>query len=243
MIPTYQNGGTVDTQRLYADILRAGLVLLKNLDPSSSEVILHMAGRLGSLNVGIDEELLGPTVMELRYDPSKIKDGAKAAYFTANEFPLHTDVSYVPVPPRLMLMHCVHASPDGGGVTRISNCKAAFESLGAADRCRLEAPICRFIYPPNCKLGESEPLPIHAAGMWRFKFDSMRFPDDMTGTIQRFNQALNRFAQHLMLERGDLLIVDNHRIAHGRTAFQPGGPNMQERTLLRTYASLTKVPE
>lgn len=238
MIPTYQDGAAVNSDCLHADILRVGFVLLKNLDPSSPEIILQVAKALGSLNVGIAEELLGPTVMELRYDQSKIVDGAKAAYFTSNAFPLHTDVSYVHNPPRLMLLHCVHPSPDAGGVTILSDCRAASERLDDDDLSRLDAPVYHFIYPPNCPQGESKSLPIRTPGMWRFKLESMRFPDAMAGTVQRFTQALNEIAQTRLLERGDLLIVDNHRVAHGRTAFQPSSPGLPERRLLRVYASL-----
>ncbi len=55
--------------------------------------------------------------------------------------------------------------------------------------------------------------------------------------VQRFHDALVRIALVVELQRGDLLVVDNHRVTHGRKAFQPQFGQLSERHLLRTYAA------
>ena len=80
------------------------------------------------------------------------------------------------------------------------------------------------------------PLPAQAAGEggpWGIRFNLR----DFVGYGERFGPLLSpaqhdalraamaaaeRHAQRLMLEAGDCLVVDNHRVLHGRSAFTPG---------------------
>ena len=215
----------------------SGTALLRNLDPSTPDELLRVGEILGGFETGIEEELLGARIMHLRYDPVKIAPGQKPAYFTADHFALHTDVSYVPNPPRYMLLHCVHPDPGGGGSSQLADCDAAFALLDESDREVLTQKVFRFIYPPNCAVGESEPFAIREQAIWRFKYTSMRIPEFAIGAVERFHQALTDVSELLLLTRGDLLVVDNHRIAHGRTTFGRPGPGLPERHLMRLYAT------
>jgi alpha-ketoglutarate-dependent taurine dioxygenase len=215
----------------------AGAVLLRNLDPDTPDELLRVGKILGSLEVGIEEDLLGPRIMHLRYDSAKVVPAQKPAYFTADHFPLHTDVSYVPNPPRFMLLHCVHPDPGGGGSSQLADCGVAFALLDESDHKTLSTSAFRFRYPPNCTLGESDPFPICDQALWRFKYTSMRIPEFASGAVERFHQALTKISVSLLLSRGDLLIVDNHRIAHGRSAFRTPQRGLPERHLMRLYAT------
>lgn len=97
-VVVHEDGARAAADTLLDELSATGIVLLRNLDPSSPEAILRVARQIGTLDLGIDEELIGPAVMDLRYDPVKITPEEKPAYFTSNFFPLHTDVSYVPTP-------------------------------------------------------------------------------------------------------------------------------------------------
>lgn len=238
----YEDGARADAETLLVALAATGIVLLRNLDPSSPESILSVANLIGTLDLGIDEELAGPTVMDLRVMDSrvgrdKITPEEKPAYFTSNFFPLHTDVSYVPNPPEFMLLHCAHPDPGGGGVTLLADCDEAGTLISRSDRATLARRVFKFLYPPNCPAGESGVHAIDAPKLWRFKHAAMRIPRFAEGAVASFHEALAEVTVPLFLERGDLLIADNHRIAHGRTAFNPAPNHGPGRHILRVYAN------
>lgn len=221
--------------RVLHELAERGIVLFDDVDPDDDQLALAVADWLGSTDIGIDEELSGPKVMHLRYDPMKAVKSARPAYFTADAFSLHTDMSYVDHPPKFLLTHCVYPDESGGGITLFSDCRAAFLQMPETERSILSQPIFRFAYPPGCPLGESNSLPIHdpGASMWRFRLDGMIIPDDAGDVVMEFSRRLNQLTQKIALKRGDLVIMDNHRIAHGRTQFDAA---KSRRHLRRIYA-------
>lgn len=237
-----EDGAPADAHSLLETLAATGIALIRNLDPSSPEVILGVANLIGTLDLGIDEELAGPTVMDLRVRESrigadKITPEEKPAYFTSNFFPLHTDVSYVPTPPEFMLLHCAHPDPGGGGVTLLADCDEAAALISAQDRAMLSQQVFKFLYPPNCPVGESDTHAICAPQLWRFKHAAMCIPHFAESAVANFHRALEQVSVTFFLERGDLLIVDNYRIAHGRTAFNPAPHDGPGRHILRVYAN------
>jgi alpha-ketoglutarate-dependent taurine dioxygenase len=221
-----------------ADLRGDGLSLLCDVDPSDEQAILNIASTIGSLDLGVDIELAGPPVMDLRYDPRKVAVSDRPAYFTADYFPLHTDLSYVVTPPRYLLMHCVVPALSGQGLILLSDCRLAFNALSRDERDLLSTPIFRFRFPPNCPLGQSEEVAVYdtRTHSWRFRPDSMIIPPHAQGTVDEFSAALDTARVALSLEAGNLLIVDNHRMVHGRTAFDSGDADDYGRHLRRTYA-------
>lgn len=218
-----------------------GACWLAGLDASTQNPLLAWAQTLGSWDLGIAEELLGPRIMHLRFDPEKIELASQPTYFTSDEFPLHTDVSYVPNPPGLMLMHCVRPDPAGGGQVLLASCDAALRLLPDDVVASLQQPVFRFLYPPACPVGASEPAAILEQGRWRFKYACMDFADELDSAVDAFHQALQSVCEPVTMQAGDLLIVDNHRMAHGRTAFGGGGVAANDphtgRHIMRCYVN------
>lgn len=138
---------------------RAGAVVLSGLDCGSADAMRALANAIGSADTGIDEDLIGPPVMHLRHDPDRSARTHQPAYFTADAFPLHTDVSYVACPPRYVLVHCVDPGGPGGECLLADN-RPAIASLDPASRETLTRPWYRFAFPPGCQQGESHPCPI-----------------------------------------------------------------------------------
>lgn len=213
-------GAEASVEKVRDQLQTDGVCLLSNLDASSPDHLLSWAERLGSWDLGIAEELLGPRIMHLRYDPEKVELADQPTYFTSDEFPLHTDVSYVPKPPELMLMHCVRPDPAGGGKVLLSHCDSALKLLPDDVIDSLRKPVFRFLYPPACPVGASEPAAILERGRWRFKYARMEFAEEYAPAVNALYQAFLAVRETLMLRAGDLLIVDNHRVLHGRTAFK-----------------------
>lgn len=201
-----------------------------------AQFLLGAAASVGSLDLEIDEELAGPAIMNIKHDPVKASKADRPAYFSNDAFPLHTDLSYVVNPPRFLLMLCLAPDASGGGLITVSDCQHAWRRLSSSNRRPLTMPQFRFRNPPNTPTGDAGALPIsysaHGWHVWRYRRDSMSVPEDTLSAIDDFAFILEQTTTTFGLSAGELLIVDNHRMTHGRTAFDATGP----RHFLRSYA-------
>ena len=234
---TYKDNQSFTKNTLLTDLDQTGIVLIKGVNPDSDQPLLRLGRMLGTTDVGIDAELLGPLIMHLRENSDKAQNNHLPSYFTSNFFPLHTDVSYVPHPPKFMLLHCIHPDPGGGGINLLADCDKALASLADNERNTIGLKLFNFLYPPNCSEGQSQAHAIFEDGLWRYKYSSMDFPEQASSVVENFNRILADVSISILLERGDLLVVDNHRIAHGRTAFNRVHSNQPGRHIKRLYAT------
>ena len=223
--------------RAYLD--EFGFALCTDFPTLSPDSLIAFADSLGTKDLSIDPELSGPLIMSIRYDEIKAPNRERPAYFSHDAFPIHTDMSYVRNPPRLLFMLCVTPDAAGGGLTVLSDCQSAWEPLLARHRRELERPQFRFRHPPNTQEGEIGEVPISEPGpvrrMWRYRIDSMTVPSSATEAVESFSEGLEEGSFQFRLRAGDLIVVDNHRMLHGRTAFDPAA-SPTPRHLLRTYA-------
>ena len=212
------------------------MALVNDVQPDEA-TILACARGLGSYKLLAPEHLSGPPVMHLRFDEAKAQSASRQAYFTCGEFPLHTDLSYVPKPPRYMLALCIEADQSGGGITTVASLEAAWSRISAREQKLLRQSVFSFKNAPNTgdDVCSKQPIyrPNRSRGIWRFRQDSLIVPDNAVAAIHSFSAALEQEKMHLLLRSGDLLIVDNHRIAHGRTSFE--APSA--RHFLRAYSN------
>lgn len=220
---------------LLGAIDRNGVCLLRGVGRDES-AILEVARQLGSPELKIAEELAGPPVMHLRYDQDKIDQSGRPAYYTNSEFPLHTDLSYVADPPRYLVTLCIEADAQGGGLTTLADIELAWGLLREADRKTLTERCYSFENAPNTGTGVCRDQPIFELRdgnpLWRFRQDTLICPEHASAAIRNLTGVLERTRKTLALRPGDLLAIDNHRIAHGRTGFRIPSA----RHLLRAYA-------
>ena len=134
-------------------------------------------------------------------------------------FPLHTDESFELQPARWVLLHCWRPSATGGE-TRLADshlvAKRAERSLGIA--------LSQWHLPYPC--GD---MPTLAADLRvRFNRAECEFAASrrawppgpaLAHWLDRFEQAFEQVADGCRLNSGDLLIIDNWRVLHGRCAF------------------------
>jgi alpha-ketoglutarate-dependent taurine dioxygenase len=141
---------------------------------------------------------------------------------------LHIDAPNVEAVPECTCLLVLRPDPAGGGASVLGDLHAALAAMGEADRAVLRLPVF-------CE-GRAEGL--HGVGAPRMPFPVLeddaqgrprwvRWAGKMTAdernaahraVLDRFAAALADTAVAVTLGRGQLLILDQRRIAHGRTA-------------------------
>jgi alpha-ketoglutarate-dependent taurine dioxygenase len=129
-------------------------------------------------------------------------------------FPLHTDESFCDDPAHWLLLHCWRSAPVGG----VSLFADVQEVLRHAERSlRIALEQMRLPYPG----GDRVTLDIHG----RVRFNALeclasgRQSPAAALWLPRLIKAFALAAQELRLDSGDLLLIDNWRVLHGRSAF------------------------
>lgn len=134
-------------------------------------------------------------------------------------FALHSDESFELQPARWVLLHCWRASADGGE-TRLADLRRV---VAEAER-TLTIALSQWHLPYPC----GDLTTLDAQGRVRFNRAECElaatqrgWPLDTAsvGWLDRFERAFERAAFSCRLDSGDLLIIDNWRILHGRCAF------------------------
>ena len=157
--------------------------------------------------------------------------------FTDRGLELHTDNPYRAVPPALQVLHCLQAAP--GGETLLADGIAAAETLRAEDPaafdCLTRHPVC-FAWQDETTILEAQ-APIISLGHdgqpngIRFNHRSLASPHLPLSLQTEWRRAYRAFARILsrpsqqtrfQMASGDIIIFDNERMLHGRTAFPPG---------------------
>lgn len=138
------------------------------------------------------------------------------------DFALHTDESFLEHPARHVLLHCWRPAVTGGA-TQVADSRALAATVDrvewiawnqlrlpypCGDRCSIEAGTTRF----NVDHCTAAPLtPVQST--W----------------LARFAASAKRVSRELSLAAGDLLLLDNERMLHGRSAFDATSPRLLKR--------------
>jgi gamma-butyrobetaine dioxygenase len=152
--------------------------------------------------------------------------------------PPHTDEAYRHHAQGLALFHCLQAAKGGGGVTIL------VDGFKVAEDLRRENPAAFELLTrvPQQFAQRYDSLDLRSAARLiacdldgqivgvRFNMLGSIAPDLPQELISQFYDALRQLAVlhrdtnnwlQILLEPGDLLIIDNERVLHGRTAFDP----------------------
>jgi gamma-butyrobetaine dioxygenase len=155
--------------------------------------------------------------------------------YTDRGLGLHTDNPYRDPVPGFQALHCLHASREGGD-SLFADGWAVAEHLRATDPdsfATLTTTAVPFYYrSAKAELRAERPLiQLTARGVVSAVHYNNRSIAPLqlnTSQLQRFYRAYQRlalllreprFQMHLRLRPGDLVVFDNQRILHGRTAF------------------------
>jgi gamma-butyrobetaine dioxygenase len=184
------------------------------------------------------------------FDVRSVVEPTNLAY-TALGLGAHTDNPYRDPVPSLQLLHCLSSSASGGESTLVDGfcVTEALRADDPADFALLAGQCVTFAYRDDgAELSASAPLieldPHGAVRAVRFNARSMQSPSMPAPELAAWYDAYLRFARlledarfqvGLRLEPGDLFIVDNRRVLHGRA---PYAATAGERHLQGCYADI-----
>jgi gamma-butyrobetaine dioxygenase len=226
---------SVDGRTLDSDAVRLksvetflthGIVIIRNL-PTEPECILEVAGRFGHVretNFGrLFEVYSRPGSNDLAYRPVPLS--------------AHTDNPYREPVPGIQLLHCLVNETAGGWSTLVDSLSVA-QALQEEDPAGLQLlaslPVRFRFIDANEELIERRPIVQRDASgrmtgvHYSPRLDYLPLLDgDTTRRFQRARRRLSelfadpRFELRFPLRAGELMMFNNSRVLHGRTAYDP----------------------
>ncbi len=204
-----------------------------------SEFALLTVGRRLGQPVGYAPEHGGDLVQNI----SPVARDAERQVSTSSKSTLafHTEAAFHPHRPRYLLLLCLKGDP--AAATTLCSVRALTDALSARDRAVLAsarfttAADESYVGGPSSK--RSLPRAILTGDLARPKLwldaDLMRGTDDEAqGALERLSALASEQATGVILEAGDLLVIDNDVAVHGRSPFQPRFDGT-DRWLQRTF--------
>ena len=217
------------TEQVSAAVARDGIAVIRNV-PTEPGTVLDVGRTLGFVRETNYGDLFDVIA---RPDPANLAD-------TAVGLPLHTDNPYRDPCPTVQLLHCLRSDGDGGA-SRFS------DGLAGAERLRhlhphlfdrlASTPVLFRYHGDGGDLRARRPLiDVAPDGEVRgvaVNHRSMEAPDLDDASVDEFYEAYAAFVEildasdavaELTMGPGDLVVFDNRRVLHGRTAFEVTGP-------------------
>lgn len=132
--------------------------------------------------------------------------------------PLHTDSQmFGGVSPHAQLMFCAQAARDGGGTTLLLDTHALLEMIRAADPQLFQALFTHVRRIPFVFGDVEGPTVSWRAECLVFTHSPKRVEDDIGRRLQVYLARMKVIS--VQVPDGHVLVVDNHRLLHGRTSF------------------------
>lgn len=167
---------------------------------------------------------------------------------------IHSDGPQLNIPPKYLIMSCQNNSENGGD-SIITNAKKIYEYLKKKDRKNFKELTNKFYFERrgyNFSKQNIFKKPIFYKKGKKFIFRYLRDYINKAYYLKKIilskkqQNALNnldkllkdkKFAIKFKLNKGDLIILNNHVLAHGRTAFKIAKKNNTIRKLYRVWAN------
>ncbi|WP_437758166.1 TauD/TfdA family dioxygenase [Sorangium sp. So ce1389] len=188
------------------------------------------------------ERLLGERPLLVERQPIKAVPGGRSFAASSMAAPLHTDSqSFAGAPPAVQIMACVRPAERGGGCLLLDGW-ALLSTIERADP-ELFHPLFTVYRRIPFVFGDFfGPTVSLRGGALSFTHAPVVPPGDvLAARLARFVEASRREVVELSLDAGDILVVDNRRMLHGRRAFE-GGAREFVRLLVWTEAQLPSPP-
>lgn len=216
-----------------------GFAVLVDVDVADDAALLSVASGFGHVSC-VGNGFPPRAIAEVRAETGT--GGATLGSRRSGPFSLHTDSSGYPRPHDVVLLGCRRPDDDGGGGTLLVTVDDlvpevppwCVDGLGSAGF-RFRAAVGR---------GESwlaSPVLARNGGRYRLRYrrDEMRAAGSAAAALQRWDRQVARATpRSLLLAPGQVVVVDNLRMLHGRADFR--FPSRRHLRRLKLYADSSR---
>jgi Taurine catabolism dioxygenase TauD, TfdA family len=150
------------------------------------------------------------------------------------ESPLHMDFVNAAEPPDIVVLYCARADPGGGGASLLAPADAV-NALPDKTKKRLRRRAYRDGRVENLHNigGNINPFAVYSPGAtWHFRYTGQLLHStrdtDLLDAVRELDRELRARLTKFVLEAGDVLIIDQHRMVHGRGPLGPAQENLGE---------------
>lgn len=208
-----------------------------------SELLLLQATALLGDPIGYPQESDGSLINNFFPQAGKARQLSSDSFDT--ELDLHTENAFHEVPPDFLALLCLRAAPQDDAITYIASVDQMLEVVDAETTELLFAEPFNFLSDyclseKNCRidLGRHRSMLYGQRARPYLRFDPhfmLARSAQMQRLIEEIKEIAWSVAQPVRLAAGDLLIIDNRRAAHARSAFQAQFDG-SDRWIQRTFA-------
>lgn len=195
-------------------IVRFGPNLLESRAIDNATLLLSNVGQI----IDVFELPSGPW-RQIDVDPSRPPNKSRGV----GRIPLHLDFVNAENPPDVVCLFCIRPDPQSGGCNLIAPFENVILELSQQEIDDLTKPVFHDGQVKNLsKIGaDINPFPVLSSSKkWKFRYTSnmlsLELPKNIERALFKLEDILNTVTVRVMLERFDLLLVDQHRALHGR---------------------------
>ena len=157
------------------------------------------------------------------------REDAQISTSSRHELMFHTEAAFHPHRPRYLLLACLRGDPTAA--TTMASVEDITSCLSSKDIHILRSSLFRTAVDESYVgsrrpdlLGPPVPVLWGPSSSQRLTFDAdlmIGITTDATATLQRLSDVISEVRTSVILQAGDLLIIDNSKIVHGRSPFIP----------------------
>lgn len=193
----------------------------------SESVLVLVAGLLGSV-IGYREEKEGMLIHDVCPQPGREERQENSG---SQYFDIHTENAFHPFRPDHVLLLCLREDADRSARTLVGPARTALARLSRRDVAVLREPLFRHRMPTSFATdggspgySPAQPVLTGEDGDAQIRvdaFNTVATSDEGRQALEHLVAALKEVLTGPALAPGDLLVVDNRRAVHARTAFTP----------------------
>lgn len=223
------------------------LVLVTEQHPIDLDGVINILAAMSQHNVTTGDELPRISKTKIRVDAKQsTRNGNVTRYSrTPDALPLHTDCSNKAVPPNLVAFAMERPDPQGGGESAIASVSDLVRELPEDLVNLLGQPV----FPFSTK--KRYPILQGRGDDWRIRYyrnqinsalsEQCTLSDDLQAALDELDRHLE-LSEGLVrfgMQAGEVVIMDNQRVLHGRSAMSANSPRLMHRFRLSIPALST----
>lgn len=234
--------------RHYLQLSAHGICVIRDVPVDDDNVALlslaHAFGGTPLRDTRMPSRAMEADCVIYRVEEDPLNTDVHAHSATSEHFPLHTDCAHFLHPPEVMMLLCCRPSTTSEhGKTILVHVDEIVDKLAEGDRrelARVQLPWWQGKSIVRAPILAQQ----HDGNRWLMRFNQATLEREMgreafarASSLQaliRLLQGVEADPAHtITLEAGDLLIVHNQRVLHGRTAFRSGSARLLKRIRVR----------